>query len=471
MTLPAADMQHIQSTQPITPTSTLPGCEAPACVAAFLASNPPEASVAMGAGALSAYERLDADGIAVYVREGRIWKPGIQAVVSIGVYDGFHKGHQALIRETKRAARARRLPSCVITFNPDPADVLRTAARTSDGTHVPSATEAASAIAVEHTHLMSLAARLEYVARTQVDFIIVIPFTWDFARLSYEEFFSFVQTKLAFPYELHVGSNFRLGYKGAGTIAALSEYGKTIGMDVHPFALVNTGVAAAAGADEPDLCTVFKPSTNALAIDAPSTSPELYALGASAPAPEPSTTRSTSSISKPSTRALPVTTISSTYIRKLIAKGHVLCAARALTRPYCLEGTVMHGRGKGASMGFATANILTRPDVCVPAAGVYAGFVLADGVLYPAAINMGLPESFSSQAYCALHASNVALRGFLEAHLIDFDGNLYGRVVSVMVIAYIRSEQHFSSTDELSRCVKANIAAIKTLLGGARKVG
>lgn len=131
----------------------------------------------------------------------------------------------------------------------------------------------------------------------------------------------------------------------------------------------------------------------------------------------------------------------------------------------------MHGRGKGASMGFATANILTRPDVCVPAAGVYAGFVLTDGVLYPAAINMGLPESFSSQAYCALHASNVAHRGFLEAHLIDFDGNLYGRVVSVMVIAYIRGEQHFSSTDELSRCVKANIAAIQTLLGGARKVG
>lgn len=441
MTLHPADMQHAQPTQPTTP--TLPGCEAPACVAAFLASNPPETSVATGAGALSAYESLDADGITVYVREGRIWKPGIQAVVSIGVYDGFHKGHQALIRETKRAAQARRLPSCVITFNPDPADVLRSAACTSDGAHVPSATEAAPAIAVEHTHLVSLAARLEHVARTQVDFIIVIPFTWDFARLSYEDFFSFVQTKLAFPCELHVGSNFRLGYKGAGTIAALSEYGKTIGMDVHPFALVNTGVAGAAGADEPDLCTVFKPST----------------------------TRSTSPISKPSTRALPVTTISSTYIRKLIANGHVLCAARALTRPYCLEGTVMHGRGKGASMGFATANILTRPDVCVPAAGVYAGFVLVDGVLYPAAINMGLPESFSSQAYCALHASNVAHRGFLEAHLIDFDGNLYGRVVSVMVIAYIRGEQHFSSTDELSRCVKANIAAIQTLLGGARKVG
>ena len=131
MTLHPADMQH---TQPTTP--TLPGCEAPACVAAFLASNPPETSVATGAGALSAYERLDADGIAVYVREGHIWKPGIQAVVSIGVYDGFHKGHQALIRETKRAAQARRLPSCVITFNPDPADVLRSAACTVSYTHL-----------------------------------------------------------------------------------------------------------------------------------------------------------------------------------------------------------------------------------------------------------------------------------------------------------------------------------------------
>lgn len=441
----AADIHHTQHTQPTM--HTLPSCEAPACVAAFLASNPPETSVATGAGALSAYERLDADGVAVYVREGCVWEPGMQAVVSIGVYDGFHKGHQALIRETKRAAQARRLPSCVITFNPDPADVLRSNTCASDGAPAldaaattPSAPTQVTAAAPEHTHLMSLAQRLEYVARTQVNFIIVIPFTCDFARLSYKDFFSVVQTKFVFPRELHVGSNFRLGYKGAGTIAALSEYGKTIGMDVHPFELVNTGVAGAAGAaatastaggDEPDLCAVFKPST----------------------------------------RALPVTTISSTYIRKLIAKGHVLCAARALTRPYCLEGTVMHGRGKGASMGFATANILTRPDVCVPAAGVYAGFVLADGVLYPAAINMGLPESFSSQAYCALHASNVAHRGFLEAHLIDFDGNLYGRVVSVMVIAYIRGEQHFSSTDELSRCVKANIAAIQALLGGARKVG
>lgn len=444
----AADIHHTQPTQPTQPTMhTLPSCEAPACVAAFLASNPPQTSVATGAGALSAYERLDADGVAVYVREGCVWEPGMQAVVSIGVYDGFHKGHQALIRETKRAAQARRLPSCVITFNPDPADVLRSNTCTADGAHAPAATATtpsaptqATAAAPEHTHLMSLAQRLEYVARTQVNFIIVIPFTCDFARLSYKDFFSVAQTKFVFPRELHVGSNFRLGYKGAGTIAALSEYGKTIGMDVHPFELVNTGAAGAAGvaatafaagADESDLCAVFKPSTI----------------------------------------ALPVTTISSTYIRKLIAKGHVLCAARALTRPYCLEGTVMHGRGKGASMGFATANILTCPDVCVPAAGVYAGFVLADGVLYPAAINMGLPESFSSQAYCALHASNVAHRGFLEAHLIDFDGNLYGRVVSVMVIAYIRGEQHFSSTDELSRCVKANIAAIQALLGGARKVG
>lgn len=459
----AADIHHTQPTQPTQPTMhTLPSCEAPACVAAFLASNPPETSVATGAGALSAYERLDADGVAVYVREGCVWEPGMQAVVSIGVYDGFHKGHQALIRETKRAAQARRLPSCVITFNPDPADVLRSNTCTADGAPAPDVAATTppeptgvTAAAPEHTHLMSLAQRLEYVARTQVNFIIVIPFTCDFARLSYKDFFSVVQTKFAFPRELHVGSNFRLGYKGTGTIAALSEYGKTIGMDVHPFELVNTGVAGAAGADESDLCAVFKPSTNTLAIDTPASAPEA----------------STSPIPKPSTIGLPVTTISSTYIRKLIAKGHVLCAARALTRPYCLEGTVMHGRGKGASMGFATANILTRPDVCVPAAGVYAGFVLADGVLYPAAINMGLPESFSSQAYCALHASNVAHRGFLEAHLIDFDGNLYGRVVSVMVIAYIRGEQHFSSTDELSRCVKANIVAIQTFLGGARKVG
>ncbi len=104
--------------------------------------------------------------------------------------------------------------------------------------------------------------------------------------------------------------------------------------------------------------------------------------------------------------------VSSTRIRSLVAAGEVEARPGAWSAPFLLEGTVVEGDGRGRKLGFATANIVPADDLVCPGHGVYAAF--ADG--RPAAVNVGIRPTFETG------------RGLLvEAHLIDFDGDLYGR--------------------------------------------
>jgi riboflavin kinase/FMN adenylyltransferase len=139
------------------------------------------------------------------------------------------------------------------------------------------------------------------------------------------------------------------------------------------------------------------------------------------------------------TRVVPLVTVdgetvSSTRIRNLIAAGDVAAAGRCLGAPVMLEGEVVRGDRRGRDLGFPTANIVPDESYVVPANGVYAGF--ANGV--PAAINVGVRPMFETG------------RGLLvEAHLLDFDGDLYGRPLRVALIERLRDEQRFPSVDDL----------------------
>jgi riboflavin kinase/FMN adenylyltransferase len=129
--------------------------------------------------------------------------------------------------------------------------------------------------------------------------------------------------------------------------------------------------------------------------------------------------------------------ISSTRIRELVARGEVEEAARLLGRPYVLRGEVVVGEKRGRSIGFPTANVLPDAAVVVPRRGVYAGFVRVGKDLHAAATNVGVAPTFQGR------------EGRVEAHLLDFDGDLYGLVVDVSFVRGIRPEKRFSGVDEL----------------------
>jgi len=128
-------------------------------------------------------------------------------------------------------------------------------------------------------------------------------------------------------------------------------------------------------------------------------------------------------------------TVSSTRIRALVAAGEVAAASRCLGAPFLYEGEVVEGDRRGGSeLGFPTANLVPDDSLVVPGHGVYAGF--ANGA--PAAINVGVRPMFESG------------RGLLiESHLIDFDGDLYGRSLRVAFIERLRGEKRFPSVDDL----------------------
>jgi riboflavin kinase / FMN adenylyltransferase len=139
------------------------------------------------------------------------------------------------------------------------------------------------------------------------------------------------------------------------------------------------------------------------------------------------------------------TGISSTRIRKLVAGGEVDEAAKLLGRPYLLRGEVIVGDRRGRSIGFPTANVVPDPAVVVPARGVYAGFVRVGKAVHPACTNVGIAPTFERG------------KSRVEAYLIDFEGDLYERVVDVSFVRRIRAEKRFSGVDQLKEQIARDV--------------
>ncbi|MDA8389291.1 MAG: bifunctional riboflavin kinase/FAD synthetase [Gammaproteobacteria bacterium] len=127
--------------------------------------------------------------------------------------------------------------------------------------------------------------------------------------------------------------------------------------------------------------------------------------------------------------------VSSTRLRAALAAGDLEAAKRLLGRPYAHCGRVVHGDARGRQIGFPTAN-LTLPEPA-PLRGVFAVSVMIDGKSHPAIANVGRRPTFG------------AGRTLLEAHLLDFAGNLYGRTVAVIFLKKLRDELAFASVDAL----------------------
>lgn len=146
--------------------------------------------------------------------------------------------------------------------------------------------------------------------------------------------------------------------------------------------------------------------------------------------------------------------ISSSRIRALISEGEVSDAASLLGRPYELRGEVVAGDKRGRSIGFPTANVLPDVEAVIPARGVYAGFVIVGDDTYAACTNVGVAPTF------ARAESRV------EAYLLDFDGDLYGRIVDVGFTRRIREEKKFSGVDELKAQIQSDVEAARLVARG-----
>lgn len=146
--------------------------------------------------------------------------------------------------------------------------------------------------------------------------------------------------------------------------------------------------------------------------------------------------------------------VSSSLIRKQLHEGEVERVAEELGRPFRLEGHVVMGAGRGRTLGIPTANLDIPPKVILPKVGVYAGWLVVGGDRVPAVINVGYNPTFEQRD-----------RPIVEAHGLDWDGDLYGTVVGVEFTHRLRDELKFPDAESMMEEIRHDIARARELLG------
>jgi riboflavin kinase/FMN adenylyltransferase len=299
---------------------------------------------------------------------------GTYVVLTVGVFDGVHRGHQQLIEQVRQRAQALDCVSAVITFDPHPRAVL------TPGNPVP--------------YLTTLDAKIVLLDRAGVELLIIITFTREMADMPAATFMQLICDYLSIK-ELMVGPDFALGCQREGTLPLLEQVGEQLGFGVR--------------------------SVMPLLVDGHM--------------------------------------VSSTRIRKALAQGDVREAARLLGRPYTLYGEVVLGARRGQDLGFPTAN-LSRNDSGValgrgqvlPDDGVYATYALLGDEHLPSVSNVGVRPSFDNG------------ERLVEAHILDFDRDIYGEALGVEFIERLRDEKRYENIDQLIAQMQRDAAQARSLL-------
>lgn len=271
--------------------------------------------------------------------------------VTIGNFDGVHRGHQAMIAQLRASGPG---PYTVMSFAPMPSEFF--------------APDQAPA------RLSSLREKLQDLAAVAVNQCLIVRFDAALAQMRPDEF---VQTFLVDglgAQRVLVGDDFRYGADRLGSIASLRDDAQRHGFKVETLDTVKLDGAR----------------------------------------------------------------VSSTRVREALGDGRPDLAARLLGRPYRISGRVRRGQGKGADLGFATANLhITRKPA--PCFGVYATVLkLASGKALPAVSNLGIRPSIAGSQGC-----------WLETHVLDFEDDLYGQQVDIEFVDFLRPEQRFDGLEAL----------------------
>ncbi len=288
--------------------------------------------------------------------------------LTIGVFDGVHRGHQEIIRQLTAGAHASGAPAVLLTFSPHPAKVL--AGR-------------------EISCLTTPEERAEILASLGVDDVITMQFTRQLAERSAEDFMTEIKKHLGLR-KLLIGYDFALGRGRAGDFQRLTEIGKGLDYDVQ-------------------------------AIEAVRLSEDV---------------------------------ISSTIIRQTIAGGAVALAAVKLGRYYSVQGPIIPGDGRGRTIGIHTANVDVPAEKALPANGVYATWSWVDGEKHPAVTNIGLRPTFTG--------GEAVPR--VEAHLLDYSGDLYGKTLKLEFVERLRGEQKFPSVEALVAQIRSDTEQAREIL-------
>lgn len=146
--------------------------------------------------------------------------------------------------------------------------------------------------------------------------------------------------------------------------------------------------------------------------------------------------------------------VSTTRIRELLDQGEVACAAELLGRTHKTTGEIEHGLKIGRTIGFPTANMSRDAEGYLPVDGVYAGWLISEGVRYPTALSVGVNETFQ------------AVPRLVEGYVLDrTDLDLYGLVVDFEYVAFVRPTVKFDGVDALIEAINADVAKVRVLLG------
>ena len=290
-------------------------------------------------------------------------------IATIGMFDGVHLGHQALLDSLHEEAKKRGMSTAVVTFKEHPQRVLRP----ESGLKM----------------VMTLADRIAYIKASGVDTVILLDFTKDLAKLSSKEFMQMLRDVYGVK-TLVMGFNHRFGCVKDEYFEDYVEHGKELGVEV---------VRAKEYQGE------YSP-------------------------------------------------VSSSLIRKVIEEGRVDLARNYLTRAFVLSGEVVHGFKNGRKLGYPTANIDVSSEMILPHKGVYAVRVkLPDGRIKGGMANIGVRPTVIKGGHQTF-----------EVNIFDFDEDLYGQVLTVEFVKFMRSEMKMGSLDELKMRLALDEQACREIL-------
>jgi riboflavin kinase/FMN adenylyltransferase len=301
------------------------------------------------------------------IRDFTAWPRGPLGI-AIGVFDGVHIGHQALIEQTSTRAGALGGTALAATFEPLPIQALAPGAP-------PSA-------------LSDIDERVRLLHDAGADDVVVFAFTKEFAALAPDEFVR----RLAAAGQVRrilVGADFQFGRDRAGDVRTLKAMGPKHGFEVE--------------------------------------------------------------IAEPVKLAGEI--VSSTRIRNALLAGDVATAADLLGRPYSVTGTVVHGAKRGRALGFPTVNLAVPAQRLLPRDGIYAMTVRVRDKDVAAAASLGVRPTFGGGGDRAL-----------EAHLLDWEGDVYGDRIEAAFVKRLRDELRFASAGELSEQIARDVEDTRAAL-------
>lgn len=302
---------------------------------------------------------------ATHLSSVRLTQP---SVVTIGIFDGVHRGHQHLLRQVVAAAHQADQLAAVVTFFPHPDVILRGI--------------------TGRYYLTTPEQRAELLFALGVDVVVTHPFDETTRHMRAATFVDMLLAHLRMA-SLWLTPDFALGYQREGDFAFLSAQGQQKGFRVQSIDLLLDDQHRA---------------------------------------------------------------IRSHAIRQALAEGDVSAAAQLLARPYRVSGEVVHGDHRGRSIGFPTANLSVWSEQLLPANGVYACYAHLGAERLAAVTNIGSRPTFNG----------TEVR--VEAHLLDFDRDIYGQTLTLDFVARLRGERKFSGVDALIAQISADVTAGRQLL-------